>query len=103
MERQFIRAEHKHQQLPVIVRDKSMIPTWQEYYTDWNNEHAEETYFHKNKKLRLINDFIQRNSYQVVWENEVFQILLPVTASIHTSRSKCHDRQNLLSDISVVH
>ena len=77
MERQFRRAESSINVLPIIVRDKMMIFNWTEYYPDWNNEHAKETYFHKNKKIRLINQFVLRHDYCVVWENEVFQILIP--------------------------
>ena len=77
MERQFQRAEANIKVLPVIVRDKMMIFNWSEYDPDWNNNHAENTYFHKNKKIKLINQFIQRHDYHVVWENKVFQILIP--------------------------
>ena len=38
MEQKFLQAEQTHKKLPVIVRDKSMVPNWQEYYTEWNNE-----------------------------------------------------------------
>lgn len=77
MERKFREAEAEHKELPVVVRDKSMLPKWYEYYPDWNNENAEESYTHKNRKIILINRFLTRNGYKVVWENEVFQILLP--------------------------
>lgn len=77
MERQFLRAEQENPILPVIVRDKSLPPHWYELDPDWDNEHTAETYFHKNKKIRLIHQFIQRHHYKVVWENEVFQLLIP--------------------------
>ena len=77
MERKFREAEAEHKELPVVVRDKSMLPKWYEYYPDWNNENAEESYTHKNRKIILINRFLTRNGYKVVWENDVFQILLP--------------------------
>ena len=77
MERKFREAEAEHKELPVVVRDKSMLPKWYEYYPDWNNENAEESYTHKNRKIILINRFLTRNGYKVVWENDVVQILLP--------------------------
>lgn len=76
MRRKFEEAENKYPLLPVVVRDKSMLPKWYEYYPDWNNEHAAESYTHKNGKISLINNFLSRHQYKVVWENEVFQILL---------------------------
>ena len=77
MERKFSQAERERKRLPVIVRDKSMLPRWYEPYADWNNDRAEETYFHKNAKIKLINRFIGKHGYTVAWENDVFQILIP--------------------------
>lgn len=70
--------------LPVIVRDKSMLPRWYEPYADWNNDNATDTYLHKNAKIRLIKRFISRHGYKVVWENEVFQILIPPSSHAHS-------------------
>lgn len=77
LEFQFQRAERERYRLPVIVRDKSIMPQWYKYDPNWNNVSAEETYLHKNKKIKLFNDFVTRHHYYLVWENEVFQILLP--------------------------
>lgn len=77
MQRRFAEAELRHESLPVVVRDKSMLPRWHEYYPDWNNDKATESYCHKNKKITLINSFLSRHRYKTVWENEVFRILLP--------------------------
>jgi hypothetical protein len=77
MEQQFQRAEKQRNKLPVIVRDKSQTTTWYDYDPNWNNAHATNTYFHKNKKILLIQQFTEKHRYQVVWENEVFQILCP--------------------------
>ena len=77
MAQHFLRAEREIKVLPVIVRDKMMIFNWAKYYPDWDNEQAEEGYFHRNKKVRLIRQFIKKHHYQVVWENNVFQILIP--------------------------
>ena len=77
MQRKFLRAEREHAALPVVVRDKSMLPRWYEPYPDWNNDKAEESYLHKNKKIFIINKFLEKHHYRLAWENEVFQILLP--------------------------
>ncbi len=80
MERKFEEAERRSPTLPVIVREKSMITYWTEYYPDWDNDHATNTYLHKNKKITLIHHFIQKHHYQVVWENDICQILIAQTA-----------------------
>lgn len=85
MERKFKRAEAERKALPVIVRDKSMLPRWYEPYADWNNDKAKDTYLHKNAKIRLINRFIERHGYKVAWENEVFQILIPPSVQARSS------------------
>lgn len=77
MERKFEEAERSHKQLPVVVRDKSMLPKWYEYYPDWNNDKAPESYLHKNKKIVIINRFLSEHGYKLVWESDVFQILVP--------------------------
>lgn len=69
-------AEQRHANLPVLVREKSAIPAWYLYDEDWNNDKAQETYEHKNEKVTIINDFIARHAYKVVWEDDLFQILL---------------------------
>lgn len=68
-------AEREHSKLPVIVRDKSHLPTWYEYDPNWNNEKCPDDYIHKKKRVICINEFIKQHHYKVVWENEVFQIL----------------------------
>lgn len=80
MELHFKRAEREIAVKPILVRDKMMIFNWAEHYPDWDNEHAEESYLHRNKKVHLIKEFISRHHYHVVWENEVFQILVPSSA-----------------------
>jgi len=77
MEAKFYKAEKEHAYLPVVVRDKSMLPEWYNYYPDWNNDKAPESYLHKNKKIVLINRFMSKNGYKLVWENDIFQILIP--------------------------
>ena len=76
VKKKMMEAENENVKLPVIVREKSTLPTWYKFYPDWNNDHAKETYIHKNKRITYINEFITRHHYTVIWENKVFQILL---------------------------
>lgn len=69
------KVELSGRNLPIIVREKSAIGQWYNYDETWNNDNAENTYEHKNEKITIIKDFISRNDYYIVWENEIFQIL----------------------------
>lgn len=77
MELQFEIAENTISYLPVVVRDKGSVPYWQVYNRDWDNMHAVENYCHKNRRIELINEFLIKNDYEIVWDNELFQILKP--------------------------
>ncbi len=77
MELHFQEAEQSGKQLPVLVREKTMIVYWTKPYPNWDNPHAENSYLHKNKKIALIQQFIHKHQYHVVWENDICQILLP--------------------------
>lgn len=74
---QLKKAYERNKKLPVVVREKSAIGTWYIYDPTWNNDMAPETYEHKNEKITIINDFLTKHRYKLVWENEVFQILIP--------------------------
>lgn len=80
LQRHFLEARRRHKDLPVIVREKSAVATWQKYDADWDNAHAEETYSHKNGRIKAIQQFIQENHYSVVWENGLFVILMTTTS-----------------------
>lgn len=77
LERQLLKARNTHTELPVIVREKSMLPRWQTPYKDWNNDNAVTSFLHKNGRIKNINKFIKENNYKLVWENDLFQILIP--------------------------
>lgn len=70
------RAEQEIPVLPVVVRDKGGYPTWSDFNPDWNNDKAEDSYLHTNRKITLLNEFLARHNYKVIWENSVFQILI---------------------------
>lgn len=64
-------AEKEHDTLPIIVRQKSELSCWYKYDENWNNELIP----YKKKRTICFNQFICKHHYEVVWENEVFQIL----------------------------
>lgn len=79
MERQFLRAEKERDTLPVVIREKGVLPgsLWLEEAAGWNREDLPDTYSYKSKKIALINQFLKKHDYKLVWENHVFQIWLP--------------------------
>ena len=79
LERHFTKAQNESNTLPVIVREKGWVLDVfnDKNYMDWDNAKAVENRFHQNKKIILIQDFIRKNNYSVVWEDKAFQILLP--------------------------
>ncbi len=76
LQKQFEKAEKRYM-LPVLVWDKSSILSWPETYSDFDNENAPENYWHKNKRVMLIKEFIKRHDYKLEWQNELFQIWIP--------------------------
>ena len=79
MERHFIKAKETISTLPVIVRNKSAIASWEKPAKDWDNTSAEDQWNFNTRKIELIQDFIRENGYTIHWENELFQILVPPT------------------------
>jgi hypothetical protein len=81
MEKHFVKAQTESDVLPVIVREKGWVGDIfnEDNYPDWDNSEAIENRFHKNKKIKLIQNFIKDNNYTVVWEDKAFQILVPPT------------------------
>ena len=69
------RAEARGGKLPVVVREKCQLINFVLPDPNWNQTNAEDDFFHKNAKVRLIQDFIEHHHYQVVWESDEYQIL----------------------------
>lgn len=78
MELHMKRAEARGGSLPVLVREKCQLMNFVLPDPDWNQTDAEDDFFHKNAKVKLIQDFIERHHYQVVWESDEYQILRPI-------------------------
>ena len=75
LEEHFRWAEANVNVLPVILRNKSVIAGWTEYAPEWDDLEALDQGNFATRKVKLIQDFITKYDYQVVWENDLFQIL----------------------------
>lgn len=69
------KAEARGEALPILVREKGQIANFTSYDPDWDNIKAKDDFGHKNAKIKLIQDFIKRHNYKVIWESETFQVL----------------------------
>lgn len=74
MKNEFDNAQ-RYKPLPVVVRQKTLSTSLTFMDKDWDSTEATETRSHQNGKVQLMNDFIKHNNYQVVWEDNCFQIL----------------------------
>ena len=77
MQQHLQRAEARGGALPVLVREKCQLINFVLPDPEWNQTDAEDDFFHKNAKVQLIQDFMERHHYQVVWESDQYQILVP--------------------------
>lgn len=66
------RANHERTDLPVIVRAKAKTAS-----TEWPNKNGLRISKRHIGNRAIMNDFINRYHYLVIWENQFFQILLP--------------------------
>lgn len=73
------RAEREIEVLPVLVRGKGVDGyKWTEASDIWDRADVEDVDgHHKPELVALIQDFIKRHSYYIVWENDLFAIYLP--------------------------
>lgn len=65
-----MRAEKERDTLPVVIREKGVLPgsLWLEEAAGWNREDLPDTYSYKSKKIALINQFLKKHDYKLVWE-----------------------------------
>jgi hypothetical protein len=73
------RAEHEIKNLPVVVREKGILPgsDWLKQSDRWDREDSPNDMWYKPKNITIIKDFLSRHNYMVVWEDDYFQIYLP--------------------------
>lgn len=79
MEHHFKKSKETIPTLPVIVRNKSGIASWEKPSKDWDNTLADDQWNFNTRKIELIQGFIRDNDYSIHWENDLFQILIPAT------------------------
>lgn len=75
LERHFISAEQNIEKLPIVLLHKSGIASWTHYCPEWNSLSASDQWNFNSKKIELMQKFLEQNHYEIVWENELFQIL----------------------------
>lgn len=76
LERQFIKSEQTIKNLPVIVWNKSGIASWNVYDKDWDNINSSDQWNFNKRKIQLMNEFVEKHNYKIVWENNLFQIMI---------------------------
>ena len=77
MELHMRRAEARIGTLPVLLREKTQMIDFTQADLYWDSTEATDDFSHKNAKVRLIQDFIRRHGYRIVWQDRHYQILLP--------------------------
>jgi hypothetical protein len=76
---QFERSEREIPVMPVLVREKGCLPgsDWTIVSDKWDRTDFEDDYLNKSESIAVIQDFIKRHNYHIVWENNLFAIYLP--------------------------
>jgi hypothetical protein len=78
MQAKIEKAEKEIKVMPVVVREKSGLGgNWEIPEEHWDDTTLPDNWQYKAGRIRLIQDFIKRHNYKLVWENELFQIYLP--------------------------
>jgi hypothetical protein len=77
MRRLIDRAEKEQNELPVLDREKLGANIVYKPSEDWDDTTKEHNWLYSPEKIRLIQEFIKKHDYKIVWENELFQIYLP--------------------------
>lgn len=77
-ERNIIKWEKKSLKMPVVLRQKCqpIQGEWLEFDKQYNDTTIND-YFYKKDRIISFNKFLTRHGYQIKWENELFQILVP--------------------------
>lgn len=79
MAEKFVAAKQAGLPLPVIVREKCqpLSGKWTVPLATYNREDLPTDYEYKASKIKIINSFINEYRYRIVWQNDLFQILVP--------------------------
>lgn len=72
-----LRAENSTNYKPVVLRQKTQPigGNWTSFDIRYNDTVSEDNYIYKKQRIIIFNEFLNRNDYQIAWENDLFQIL----------------------------
>lgn len=75
--RNLVQAEQSGKKMPVVLRQKCQ--PIQGFWTlpdyGYNEVNLPDNLLYNKERTIAFNDFLKRNNYQIIWENELFQIL----------------------------
>ncbi|WP_296380972.1 hypothetical protein [Winogradskyella sp.] len=81
-QKQLDRAEDEIGVLPIVVQQKfETIVAFSEPVLDYMSEEKEENYKYNKGRVIAMNDFLERNNYEIVWSNTHFNIYKPKGAN----------------------
>ena len=69
-------AEENIDVKPVILRHKSGLTCWTQYNPEWNSLNCSDQWLINADVISQIQSFIVKYDYEVVWENDLWQILI---------------------------
>ncbi len=74
-EKKLTKAEQEIEELPIVLQQKfETIYKFSEPINDYMSTNKENTNFHSNERNTVINSFLNRNNYKIVWSNAYFNI-----------------------------
>ncbi len=75
--KQLLFKESLNEKMPIVLRQKNqpIEGNWNTFDPRYNDTELEDEYMYKKNRVIVMNKFLDRNNYQVIWENELFQIL----------------------------
>ncbi|MFK7831761.1 MAG: hypothetical protein AB8B52_00660 [Winogradskyella sp.] len=74
-EKKLLKAEREIPVLPVVVQQKfETIYSFSEPITDFMSTQKENSNFHSNERNAIMNAFLERNNYRIVWSNSYFNV-----------------------------
>jgi hypothetical protein len=73
-----LRAEKTAAKMPVVLRQKTQPigGKWTTFDIRYNDTVSEDNYLYKKERIIVYNAFLNKHKYKIVWENDLFQILL---------------------------
>lgn len=76
LKQHFKYAEKNIATKPIILRHKSGLTCWTQYNPEWNSLNCSDQWLINADVISQIQSFIVKYDYEVVWENDLWQILV---------------------------